>query len=438
MQQIEHRRYGKGKVIKQRYGGFELHINFQDEFKRWVRRDEIKFLGRSQILPKHKKHISKIPTDQFIARKTIEALRMGIVPYDSIENFTIGRDPEKKKIENWLNKNSKGTLFLQGEYGSGKSHLLEYIHATALKDEWATAFVEIGYEENPFHKPFQVYQQIISSFLCVINGKKLGFRDFIKEIVHSNNSLKLDSHKFFSVLFRELEKSELNSDEQKEEQIWEWIEGDYNWHKPSLYRMGTAANIYCNIINGISWALHHIFGLKGLLILFDEAEYINVVDYKYQIEKGLDFMNGLIGLSNNNKHLLKEKIMYPLKKGAKTGLTYCGYPRNDPLRFSWQFPSQLKTMFAITPVDSDKNPIKLQKSEIVDLQMLKDDDLLMITFNVVQFYKNAYKIDFQDDLIGILYDKLHHYKTRLFIKYLIESLDIIRFHPEKSLDDILG
>jgi len=330
-----------------------------------------------------------------------------------------------------------GTLFVQGEYGSGKSHLLEYVHTTTLKNRWATAFVEIGYEENPFHKPFLIYQQIIKSFSCFIDEKKLSFQELIKKIVENKKDAQFDSHKYFSVLLRELSQSLEHSDSKMEDKIWEWIEGEYNWHKPHLYKMGTAANIYCYIINGISWAIHHILGLKGLLIIFDEAEYLEVVDYKYQISKGLDFMNGMINLSNNEKTLLEEKIIYPIKKGAKTGLTYCGYPRNDALRFAWKFPSQLKLIFAVTPVDIKKSKINMQKTEIIDLQMLTKDDLLIITFNVVQFYKNAYKINLPDGVVGNLFEKLNRNKTRLFIKNLIESLDIIRFHPNKSLSDIL-
>jgi len=54
MQLVEHRIYGKGKIRKKRFGGFELYVEFEDGIERWVRRDEVRFLSERPILVKHK------------------------------------------------------------------------------------------------------------------------------------------------------------------------------------------------------------------------------------------------------------------------------------------------------------------------------------------------------------------------------------------------
>lgn len=435
MIQVEHKKYGRGNVGRQRYGGFEYNIQFADGISRWVRRDEISLLTEPAILPKHKKHVSNIPQDQFLARKAIEALRLGIVPHDSLENFTIGRDKEIRALEKWFDNKNKGSIFIRGEYGSGKSHLLEYTQIWALKNGWATANIEIGLEENPFHKPYQLYREVVKNFRCNYEGKVLGFRDVMRYIVQSKSEF-FETHLYFGELqaqFEKLEQINQNPKRKKkhitEEKIWEWIEGEHNWIKPSLSQTGTAANIYCNILNGLSWAVSNILDLKGLVILFDEAEHIDEAAYRYQSITGASFLNGIISVAENRKSLLAERISPDKKRGYDTGLIYCGYPRNNPLRYAWQYPSGLKVIFAMTPVQ--------EHTEMIDLQMLRNDDLLTITYNVAQFYKNAYGFEISDEVLNRMFKKLPRQRTRLFIKYCVEALDVLRFNPGKSFKDIL-
>jgi Cdc6-like AAA superfamily ATPase len=446
MNQVEHVKYGSGVVLKQRYGGFELYTEFADGISRWVRRDEVSILGEPEVLPRHKLQVGRIPQDQFTARKAIEALRMGIVPHDSIENFTIGRDKEIKALIKWFENDKKGALFIRGEYGSGKSHLLEYTQIWALKNDWATAAVEIGMEENPFYKPHQIYQEIVRSFRCNFEGKSLDFREVLRYIIQKQDSAVFDNHLYFQEFlakFAELDQNiqeDATGSQQKkkktakrniltENSIWEWIEGENNKFKPSLSHAGTSANIYCYLINALSWSVVNLLNLKGLVILFDEAEHIDEITVKRQSEAGESFLNGIIGIAENNEILLSEKISLEKKRGLKTGLVYCGYPRNNPIHYAWKYPTGLKVIFAMTPVQEYIN--------MIDLQMLKNDDLLTITCNVAQFYRNAYKVEISDEVITRLFKKLPRQRTRFFIKYCVEALDIIRFHSDKAIEDIL-
>jgi len=41
VQYVEHKTYGRGRVCKERFGGFELYVEFEDGISRWVRRDEV-------------------------------------------------------------------------------------------------------------------------------------------------------------------------------------------------------------------------------------------------------------------------------------------------------------------------------------------------------------------------------------------------------------
>jgi hypothetical protein len=245
-----------------------------------------------------------------------------------------------------------------------------------------------------------------------------------------------ETHNYFRELQAQFEKLEKRKQKPKrkrnavtEEKIWEWIEGEHNWFKPSLSQVGTAANMYCYVINALSWSVANILKLKGLVILFDEAEHIDEAAYKYQSEIGASFLKGVIAVAENQKSLLSEKISPDKKRGYQTGLIYCGFPRNNPLRFAWQYPSALKVIFAMTPVQEHTN--------MIDLQMLKNDDLLTITYNVAQFYKNAYRVEISDEVLNRMYKKLPRHRTRLYIKYCVEALDVMRFHPHIPITGIL-
>jgi hypothetical protein len=431
VQYVEHKTYGKGRICKERFGGFELYVEFEDGISRWVRRDEVEFIGK--LMPE--KTASVLSDEKFKARQMIESLRMGIVPHDYVEEFTFGREKEIQKIKNWLNEIRGGFYIIIGEYGSGKTHLLEYIRSISLEEGWATARAEIGQEEGSFHRPYQVYQQIARSFKCRIEGRTLGFREFLREIVNNDKSYHLEGHEYLNKLQEELRKREREIYQTlSEEPVWEWIEGERDYGKLRMYKAGTAANIYCYILNGISWSAHEILGLKGLLVLFDEAENIIEANYQYQLEKGKNFLRGLFMLAENNSDLLEERIENLW--GSKTGLRYHGFGQ---IRFAWRLPSYLKVILAFTPPWKDyenKLNIKVTKENTLNIEPLDENALKKIFDKIISLYKEAHNhIDLSE--VDKLIEYIPRGKTRLFIKGIIEALDLKRFYPEKSWGELL-
>ena len=427
MAKVTHHLYGKGEIEAKRCGGFEFLIRFENNILRWVRYDEL-VLREAENLVEEK--ISKpqitLPSDNFKARQVIESLRLGIVPFSAIKNFTIGRNKEIKQINQWLNNKKSGTLMISGEYGSGKTHLLEYVRMNALNENWAVAMVEVGLEESPFYKPYLIYRQIVRNFEVIFNDEKLNFQSYLETAIQKDTSGEIDTHLYLGKIKKLMELAA--DDSNSLEQLWEWIEGVYDWFKPKLYKMGTAANIYCYLINGISWIAKNIFGLKGFLILFDEAEFINDSDYFYQMSKGKNFLKGLTALAQNKTFLLDEKIGI-LKYGRKSGLQYCGVPRNDPIRFAWQFPSSLKLLFAITPTDE-------YLKNAIELLPLKKEYFHIISELIFQYYEIAYQTKIENINPKIVLSKIKVSQIRLLIKQIIEILDILRFNPEKNFGDI--
>jgi Cdc6-like AAA superfamily ATPase len=249
---VRHATYGIGGVQQTRFGGFEMFVEFEDGILRWIRQDELEFLSGATPVPTveiTEPIESILPEERFEARKIIEALRLGIVSHGQVDEFTFGRDKTIGQIKEWLNIQNNGSMIISGEYGIGKTHLLEYLYSSVLKSNWAVAKVELDPNELPLHKPKAIYEAIIRSFKFeTYNGD---FRQFLREIAASHNWYALQEHEYLGIIIEKIRSGE------DDEHIYEWIEGQSTYH-PRMYNFSTCGNIYCYILSGISWAAKNI------------------------------------------------------------------------------------------------------------------------------------------------------------------------------------
>ena len=130
-ERIWHYLFGEGTVVESRNRGLYLIVQFRDDIKRLVRGEDVQeFTDRDNghripgaITPSENKWFG---VENAFHRSIIEALRLGIVPYGAVRDFTFGRDNEMLTIQKWLDGESTGPLIIRSGYGSGKSHLLDY------------------------------------------------------------------------------------------------------------------------------------------------------------------------------------------------------------------------------------------------------------------------------------------------------------------------
>jgi len=190
---VYHRDYGKGEIIDSRNAGFELYIEFEHSVRRWVKHSEVIYI--SQYLSPDKKNsvnTTFIDRKKFKARQAIEALRFGIVPSDYIESFTFGREKEISLIHRFLKDENIGSIIISGEYGSGKTHLLEYIYQYAIKNNYAVSLVTVDPNECPFYNPKAVYTNMMRSFrFRQQNGY---FREFLRELSKHPKNYEINDH----------------------------------------------------------------------------------------------------------------------------------------------------------------------------------------------------------------------------------------------------
>lgn len=374
------------------------------------------------------------------SRMIIEALRLGGVSHEQAEVFTYGRKKEIRNIKKWL-MSEKGCLLISGEYGVGKTHLLEVISSMAIRDGWAVARIEIDPDESPLHKPKQIYNHFIKSLSYKQSDKILGFQDFITSIAESTNSERKErllKHPYLGKVLTHWD------DEEDRSWLLDWIKGDGSRpaNFPQMYDTQTTANIYCNILSGLGWSAKNILGLKGIIILFDEAECVDAGWYTlYQFDKALRFLKGIILTSNNDESLLKDCTFCA---SGKLGLGYYGGSQTQyRYPYLWEHESCLKLIFSFVPdiLDSMLNNKKImdvvRELPLIKIDTLEEHDLQNILEKVIDVYENAYyDFTFNYDICDI-YPYLSRNKTRTFLKGAVECLDIMRFNPEMQPNEIV-
>jgi hypothetical protein len=77
------------------------------------------------------------------ARRVIEALGKGIPPAGFVRYFTVGRKSEIQTLSDYLQGSKSGALLIQANWGSGKSHLLQFIREEAIAQNYAVSSVEL-------------------------------------------------------------------------------------------------------------------------------------------------------------------------------------------------------------------------------------------------------------------------------------------------------
>ena len=446
---VQHVKHGRGQVLESRHKGFEILVAFDDGIKRWVRTDELNIEIKTQTeeTPDYVEPEFYLNDQQLKSRHMLEAFRLGIVPYDLIDEFTFGRNEEVNQLGKWLNSD-KAAFLVVGDYGSGKSHLLKYAVEYALHHEYAVSFVEMDPNKSPFYKPKRVYSRIVENlrYLPKASKQQHYFQDLVETSV-AGGAYK--DHHYFRYIIRDIDNTDL----------WDWIHAkesalrpwSYQYYHdiwlPGLYDYSTAANIYTYLLSSLGWAVKEILGLKGLLLVFDEAESIEMSFYNYHISRSYNFMRALLRTANDDEDLVDDPKYH--------GLDYCKIGSRIP--FLYRQPSGLKLLFGFTSLDwnyesywsqrsgqwvLEKKPTikELSNSPTLLLQHLDEKALTEVFEHICLLYDNAYDFLKTDDIIKTIFvktaDKAGY--TRMFVKAAIEALDITRFNHNRSVEELLG
>lgn len=461
MKKVSHPVFGAGELLSVRRSSTgiqnECLIRFDSGLQLWIPCTRIQGLDEE--------YKEGIPEDEVIlkgealkikAHRMIEAFRLGIVPTQDVSDFTFGREREINLISSALNSltNGKGgTIIFEGEYGTGKSHLLEYIRAQALKKNFIVSSVELSTEETQPARPKRIYRELVANLRFYSethkpekNNLEGGFRDLMRNAVThftSPSYLGMRDHIFFAPVLKRLGKIDDHS--LKSEVFWQWIEAESTkeyaiggaqkhrgfqspyrisggWNIPALYDFSTAADFYCYLISGLS-NLCRSLNYNGLVLLLDEIETVAFLWNNFFYERGVNFLEGLIGMSQNDpmlKTISKQKIHNQVRpvpyiyKDAYVLLILAMTPEPSTIRLK----NLSHNYINLTPLTEEN--LKACFETLVKYYMIAFPDLTLLDQTKKKMLSNALR--YQDN--GI----------RFFLKYSVESLDTIRLNRKLAVN----
>lgn len=95
---------------------------------------------------------------------SLEAMRLGVVPTSGASAFTVGRDNELRAIEDDLHAASTGhgaVRTVLGDYGTGKTHMLELVRERALDQGYVVAWATLSAQETSPAHPGRVHRALM-------------------------------------------------------------------------------------------------------------------------------------------------------------------------------------------------------------------------------------------------------------------------------------
>jgi len=249
-----------------------------------------------------------MPPTQLQARQLIESLRLGIAPAQHVVELTIDLEAERESIVQGLNRaHQKGGAVraVVGEYGYGKSHLVELTAQEALARDFLVTTISLDLLELPPHRSFFVYREAMRNVRYPDTDER-GLTPLLERTANLAHVLPQ---------LRNLSPAELDplviglaaiagTASSRQRTAWmKWLMGGRRVRTmnkglprgvkfPSIYKIGHNARQIAYLFTGLS-TLARLGGYSGLCVLVDEAESYSLLR-PYQRPKASLFFQAMI------------------------------------------------------------------------------------------------------------------------------------------------
>ncbi|MCS7311469.1 MAG: ATP-binding protein, partial [Acidobacteria bacterium] len=162
---VRHPDYGYGVILRVRYGGLHSQVLFHKGMRVWVRTIDLEWVEASPGV----EDAWTPPGDRTQVLQIVEAFRLGVVPRDDVPHLTFGRDEHITRVRGALADAAAGgtCVLIEGPYGSGKTHFLEYVAHLALQAGFVVARAELDLLEVTPYKPKRVYRSLLESLTAL-------------------------------------------------------------------------------------------------------------------------------------------------------------------------------------------------------------------------------------------------------------------------------
>ena len=343
---VEHPQYGRGQVVALFRNGTEWMVRFESGLR--FRRPRQEFNGQQEgamtATPPGLPTAPPMPRTQMEARQLIEALRVGIAPAQHVRELTIGLAAERASLAGALNKahqSGGGVRAVVGDYGFGKSHIVELTAQEALTRNFLVAATSLDLLELPAHRAFDIYGALLRN-LRYPNTDERGLRpllDAALEHPRARQQLKEIAAVIPDPLTVTVEAMHSTTASRQRQGWVEWLLSGRKGKTlgnplprgvkfPTLYRSGSNDRQIAYLLSGVS-VLARMLGYSGLCLLIDEAESYSLLRARQRAQADL-FFQALIyaALRDTQAHIDAATLPqhhyreYPLTYGGKQSLFF--------------------------------------------------------------------------------------------------------------------
>ena len=420
---------------------------------------------------------------QKTALLTLEAMRLGVVPEADLSGYTVGRERELSLVDQDLQAaHREGAIraFL-GQYGAGKTHLLELIREEALSQNFVVARVMLNPEETAPSHPKRVYRELVRSleYPGHRSGTGLGLKPLLQAASENDEALQAfqvhgmgktreglheGAHLYLTPAlryFRSLElglkngNRRLRKDVDDDERhygltlLMNWLEGhptisnteiddelrDIIGRQGRIYSMQDYrpwARIYGYILSGLA-SLAKRAGFAGIAVLIDEAEFYSLLSSQNR-EYARILFKALAWASLGGGH---DDDLVPFSRDelnlGGSGILQDLPPRHDDH-------GGLYTVFAMTPNTDGIEALAgaVPPDQITEISRLELEDYKNLVTAVAVHYRQARQDKalspaIEGALSKVVAGLLHSgyiENPRQAMKFVVEFLDLVHFRPE--------
>jgi len=293
---VTHPRLGSGTLVRTYMGGFEWEVLFASG--RRFRLPAREFEDGADIMRQTHPATTPAPPrtlvlelDQFRARQTMEALRLGIVPVQDVETLTIGLEAERVSLDRALARSKERGGDVQaviGDYGYGKSHFVELAARRALRENFLVASASLDLVEAPPGKAREIYRALARS-LRYPDTDERGLEPLLRKALERPalpaRFLDRSPVPEYDPLARALVALSDCPSQTAYDDIVAWLGAQARptaemracfKKPPTLWTTGEVARQYSYLLTGLS-ALATELGYSGLAILIDESEHYSLL-----------------------------------------------------------------------------------------------------------------------------------------------------------------
>lgn len=389
--------------------------------------------------------------NKFEAIKLINSLKSGVT-YDALaDNIMVGREPLIKEIERQLaSVESGGSSYkiITGDYGSGKTFILNKIRKVALESEMLVAHLEID-STFKFYNLEHLYYNIMHNLYIKSSGEtKTSFEDLFERWLSKLNCLDhrekaqneimqvvetISKHNStFGRAFLSYIKARIANDTESKTAIESWLTGEKNVPHHLKRKFDMIGNV--TKLNALDFLrafvkLIVLLGYKGFVILVDEFDLI--IDDRSDLREKSYYNTKYIidSLGNNNM----DHIMW----------LFCGTTRliKDKEK-GFASAEGLFQRIGEPIIDNRRNFIDYRQP-VIQIDSIKYDDFSLLSEKIVQIYMIAFNIAFKISSDAIMNwalltlvkegKNISSINSRLFIKKILEIMDVIEQNPKNHI-----